>query len=317
MKILGRVGTDDLANVYLAETESGKYIEFVESIQPPIPREKKWVLIVSTLFGCPVGCTMCDAGTWYKGKLSENEIFEQIDYLVISRYPDRIIPAEKFKIQFARMGDPSFNKNVLEVLKKLPDRYSATGLLPSISTVAPNGTDYFFDQLIEIKNKYYSGGSFQMQFSIHSTDEKVRDSLIPINKWDFKKIADYGARFFRNGDQKIALNFALEEKSPIEINKLERYFNPDIFIIKLTPVNPTISAIENKLKDGLTKNIDRINSLVQYLKQKYDVIISIGELEENKIGSNCGQYVRNFLNNRTLITEEYQKKTYNYQVVNY
>ena len=71
MRIIGKTGREDIALVYLAETKEGKLVEFVESVQPPIPRDEKWVLIVSTLYGCPVGCLFCDAGGWYDGKLSK------------------------------------------------------------------------------------------------------------------------------------------------------------------------------------------------------------------------------------------------------
>jgi len=74
MKILASTGREDVAMVYMAEIEQGKLVEFVESVQPPLPREKKWVLIVSTLFGCPVKCLMCDAGSHYEGKLSREDI---------------------------------------------------------------------------------------------------------------------------------------------------------------------------------------------------------------------------------------------------
>ena len=66
MKILAKTGTEDVAIVYIAEMDNGRLVEFVESVQPPIPREKKWVLIVSTLYGCPVGCRFCDAGEYYE-----------------------------------------------------------------------------------------------------------------------------------------------------------------------------------------------------------------------------------------------------------
>jgi 23S rRNA (adenine2503-C2)-methyltransferase len=65
MRVLVSTGREDIAVVYVAELEPGKQVEFVESLQPPLPREKKWVLIVSTLFGCPVQCLMCDAGGRY------------------------------------------------------------------------------------------------------------------------------------------------------------------------------------------------------------------------------------------------------------
>ena len=51
MRIIAKTGKENIAMVYIAEMDNGKLIEFVESVQPPIPREKKWVLIVSTLYG--------------------------------------------------------------------------------------------------------------------------------------------------------------------------------------------------------------------------------------------------------------------------
>ena len=165
MKILAKTGTDEIAMVYMAEMDNGNLIEFVESVQPPISREKKWVLIVSILYGCPVGCRFCDAGEHYLVKLSKNEILSQIDFLIENRFPERKVPVEKFKIQFARMGDPAFNQNVLDVLEELPERYDAPGLLPTISTIAPGGTDTFFERLSDIKKTLYKD-MFQLQFSI-------------------------------------------------------------------------------------------------------------------------------------------------------
>ena len=72
-------GNDDLARVFVARTADGSPIEFVESIQPPYRREEKWVLIVSTLKGCPVGCPICDAGGDYRGKLTAEEILAQVE----------------------------------------------------------------------------------------------------------------------------------------------------------------------------------------------------------------------------------------------
>jgi len=297
MRVYSKSGKEDVASVYLAEMRPGKHVEFVESQQPPLPKSQKWVLIVSTLFGCPVGCGMCDAGGWYEGRLTKEEIFAQIDYLIAGSFPERIVPVKKFKIQFARMGEPAFNPAVLEVLREFPHRYEAPGFIPSISTIAPDGSDTFFNRLLDIKNEHYSNGHFQLQFSIHSTDTAVRDQLIPAKKWDLTKIADYGNRFFSPGDRKVTLNFALAADSPVSADVLSRYFDPRVFFIKITPVNPTINAVKNGI-DNLIKNEAEANESepVKSLRSKgYDVLVSIGELEENKIGSNCGQYVRKYL----------------------
>lgn len=315
MKVLGKTGEENLACVYLAETGTGEYIEFVESVQPPVARDEKWVLIVSTLYGCPVGCPICDAGGWYKGKLTAEEILGQIDFLVSVRYPDKNIPCKKFKIQFARMGDPALNRNVIEVLKELPGRFHAPGLMPCISTVAPNGADNFFEELIDMKNAMYPGGRFQMQFSIHSTDKISRDALIPINKWEFEKIADFGERFHTSGERKIALNFALAENAAVDVDVLRKYFDPEIFIVKLTPVNPTLSALSNGVRDRLLEsNRNYIDQLVSGLQKYYEVVVSIGELGENRIGSNCGQYVRKFMEKNPAGDKYNDLKAYQYKV---
>ena len=309
MEVIEEFGREDLAKVYVASMRNSKeyLVEFVESVQPPIPREKKWVLVVSTLFGCPVRCKMCDAGGDYRGKLTSEEILAEIDYMVRKRFPDGNIPIQKFKIQFARMGDPALNSEVLTVLERLPIIYDAPGLLPSISTVAPKNSEEFFKRLLEIKNRQYRKGRFQLQFSIHTTDSNKRDELIPISKFKFNEIADYGRRFYEVGDKKITLNFAMSKGYPVNVDIVRKYFDPDIFIIKLTPVNPTEKATCNELISEIDAyNPDSADQIVNdFRSQGFDVILSIGELEENKIGSNCGQFV--IRTNELLYQKRYQQ----------
>lgn len=307
MKVIAKTENENIATVYIAELENGGMLEFVESVQPPLPIEKKWVLIVSTLCGCPVDCTFCDAGGSYKRKLSEDEIFFQIDYLVNKRFPERVINTEKFKIQFARIGEPSFNPAVLDVLEKIPIKYKTKNFIPSISTIAPQGTEKFFERLLCIKQRLYEK-TFQLQFSLHTTDVKRRDEMIPVKKWAFENIAKYSEKFFQPGGKKITLNFALAEESPCDAEVLKKYFNPEIFIIKFTPLNPTFKAIKNGLVSYIKPDMEFYEVVEKIKEAGYETIISIGELEENKIGSNCGQYITNFRKTGTTQEESYSYK---------
>ncbi|MDY6912625.1 MAG: radical SAM protein, partial [Chloroflexota bacterium] len=69
------------------------------------------------------------------------------------------------------------------------------------------------------------------------------------------------------------------------------------------PINPTHKAIENKL----TSYINAYNGHHEYeiienlRKAGYEVILSIGEVEENRIGSNCGQFVMRHLKAKEMI----------------
>ncbi|MFZ5880545.1 MAG: radical SAM protein [Chloroflexota bacterium] len=307
MKILATTGNSDLATVYMADMGGGRLIEFVEACQPPYGRDQRWILMVSTLYGCPVKCLFCDAGGGYQGKPTAGEILAQVDYMVNEWFPNGVVTASKFKIQFARMGEPSLNMAVLDALEQLPNRYGTAGLMPSISTIAPLGTDAFFERLVDVKDRLYSGGRFQFQYSIHTTDAAQRAQLIPVRTWDFARMSAYGERFHKAGDRKITLNFALAENSPIAAEVLARYFDPSRYLIKLTPVNPTSRATQNKLgsfidpaRPGAAEAVTR-----PLMEAGYDVIVSIGEVEENEIGSNCGQYVLNYLESGVTVDGGY------------
>ncbi len=293
MKVISRTAEHDIASVFIAENEKGKRIEFVESTQPPLTIRQKWVLILSTLYGCPVDCKFCDAGGHYDGKLSAEEIFFQIDYLVKHRFPSGVPETDKFKVQFSRMGEPAFNKAVLDVLEQFPGKYAINNFVPSLSTIAPRGTQAFFERLISIKKKLYDQ-TFQLQFSLHSTDEEQRNELIPVKKWSFEAMAEYGRRFYSPGGKKITLNFALGNTNILDPEQLLGHFHPDLFLVKITPVNPTHKAKQNSIHSLVRPEVSDYPIIHELKNAGYDVILSIGEWEENRIGSNCGQYIRAF-----------------------
>ena len=62
MEVVAYTGDKDIAMVYIVEMGTDRLVECVEAVQPPTPRDKKWVLLISTMYGCPLGCKMCDAG---------------------------------------------------------------------------------------------------------------------------------------------------------------------------------------------------------------------------------------------------------------
>jgi len=291
MKVISKTQEHEIASVFIAENGDGRRIEFVESTQPPMDIHKKWVIIVSTLFGCPVDCKFCDAGGDYRGKLSAEEIFFQIDYLVKHRFPSGIPETEKFKIQFARMGEPAFNHAVLDVLEQFPEKYATDNFVASLSSIAPHGTDRFFDRLLDIKKSLYDQ-SFQLQFSLHSTDVEQRNKLIPVTKWSFGKMASYGKKFFSDEGKKITLNFAPGKDNILDPMVLKEFFDPDIFLLKITPVNPTFKARQNKIDSLIVREVKDYPVIDELKSAGYEVILSIGEWEENAIGSNCGQYIK-------------------------
>jgi 23S rRNA (adenine2503-C2)-methyltransferase len=191
------------------------------------------------------------------------------------------------------MGDPAMNPAVLEVLQELPARYDAPGLMPCISTIAPSGCEEFMEALADTKRSLYPDGRFQMQFSIHTTCETSRRRLVPASTWGFRKMASWGRRFRDRGDRKITLNFAPVRGFPLEPRALAEVFEPDDHMVKLTPVNPTAGALASGMLGVIDPGRPAEAQAVAdgFAAFGFETLVSIGELEENRIGSNCGMYV--------------------------
>jgi 23S rRNA (adenine2503-C2)-methyltransferase len=166
--------------------------------------------------------------------------------------------------------------------------------MPALSTIAPTGREEFFERLLDAGRGVY-GGRFQLQFSIHTTDPAKRDWLMPARKWSLGEIARYGERFHVVGGRKITLNFALAEGMPMDPAVLRRHFDPSKFLVKLTPVNPTCEASKSGIRSSIAGRGDPGLIIAQLKESGFEAILSIGELEENHIGSNCGQYIKRYL----------------------
>jgi len=292
-RVVEKRGRDGLAWVYRAQstTPPKDEIEFAEALTPPLPAEEKWVLVLSSFVGCPVKCAFCDAGLKPGRKLTADEILAQADILVLGRYPSRLVPVRKFKVQLARVGEPMLNSEALDALCGLPLRYDAPGLLPCVSTMAPCGSENLFEELLDLRSRVYAGREFQLQFSIHSTDEEFRHRLFGVPAWTLDEIARYGNRFHRPGTRKVTLNFALVEHSPLDPDVLSKIFSADHFAVKLTPLNPTQSGLRTGLRSAIDPNDPRpAEALAHQLRSLgFETIVSIGDPEENRFGSNCGQ----------------------------
>lgn len=315
-EIVEKVGSKDVAFVYLLKSkkDSNVLIECVESLDPPLPSSEKWVMTLSSQKGCSVGCVFCDACYYYKGNLSKEELFDQFNLLIGNHRDDDYLKSKKIKLHLARMGEPSFNDNVIDFLEETGKLYDKLNLIPSIATVAPKGREKWFEKLKKIKDEYFSEGRFQLQFSLNTTDEEQRKEIMPIKKLSFNEISKFGDFWLSEKDRLITLNFALSKDAHFKGETLANYFHPKKFLIKITPLNPSgKNKINNSLisYDGLIPlSLQREIDFLE--KRGFKVILSIGSIKEIEIGSNCGQiaylqtnkkypiYVKKFLLRETL-----------------
>ena len=294
-RLLASQGDPELALVHLLQwgDDPRARVETVDSIDPRYPRRDKSCIIISTQLGCAVGCLMCDASGAFHGNLTAAQILDQVRFVLAQR--PGLLETTKLKVHFARMGEPAHNAAaVLEALEALPEVLPAPGLMPALATVAPAGSQAFLTSLGHIKDRLYSGGRFQLQLSLNSTDPEVRARLMPTPQLPMDEVARLGGAFFHPGDRKVALNFALARGVPVDPDVLAASFSADRFMVKLTPVNPTERARTHGLDTVLSAGSpEAAQRLVGGLRGRgFDVVVSIGEPEEIRIGSNCGQLVR-------------------------
>lgn len=272
--------------------DDGHCVETVDGLDPPLARDAKWIINVSTQFGCPVGCPFCDAAGAYHGNCTAGEMLAQVRW-ALRRHPDQPARCAKLKVHFARMGEPALNDAVVQALDRLPAVARAPSLWACVATVGPRGRDGWFEALLVVKERRFRG-RFQLQFSIQSTDAAARARLIPVPHWTLDEVADFGARFHRDGDRKVVLNFALARGVPFEPDVLVRRFDPTRFAVKLTPVNPTARGAANgfgtRLRSGEDADLER--AIDELAARAFDVVVSVGDSREDRVGSNCGQAVR-------------------------
>ena len=284
-----------VADLYAAERRDDptRRVEFIDALDPGIPRERKWVGMVSTQFGCCVGCAMCDAGERrFRGNVPAEDILEQVRRILGAHPGTDPRAVAMFKLHFARMGEPTFNPGVLEAIETLALGGALPGLVPSVSTVAPDcpvSVD-FLERLYRLKERFFRKGRFQLQFSVHTTDPVQRRALIPIRTWSLERMGAFARRWVRPGDRKVTLNFVSSPSLLVDPQALARACSPDACLVKLTPTHPTRRGARNGLVDDWTEAPERVRERARdFTAAGFRVIVNAPWPEETAGGVSCGQ----------------------------
>jgi 23S rRNA (adenine2503-C2)-methyltransferase len=217
-----------------------------------LPLTEKWVITISTQYGCSMGCKFCDVPKVGLGvNASYLDLYNQIK-LALLLHPE-IESTKRLNVHYARMGEPTWNKNVINFtlnMRKELYRFIGRSLIhPVISTMLPkNNTNLysFLNDWMEIKNDYFRGDA-GLQLSINSTSNNERDIMFNYNSVSIEEVSDIGKMLDMPTGRKITLNFAVADYE-IDAIKLRDLFDPDKFIIKLTPMHKTKTALENDIQ---------------------------------------------------------------------
>lgn len=263
-----------------------------------MPLTEKWVVTISTQYGCSMNCKFCDVPKVGPGKnATYNDLIGQIE-TALSMHPE-ITATKRLNIHFARMGEPTWNQDVLQCardIRKAIRPYIGRSLVhPVVSTMLPKNNKNlipFLQDWIDIKNYDYRGDA-GLQFSINSTDDEQRDYLFSGNSLSLKEISEIGRLLPDPVGRKYALNFALADDTIIDADKLAELFSPHKFMVKITPLHKTDACEDNDLKtsggyDYFTPYKDKEQALI---KAGFDVIVFVPSYDEDNGLITCGNAI--------------------------
>ena len=258
-----------------------------------LPLEEKWVITISTQYGCSIGCNFCDVPKVGPGK---NATFKDLIKQVLTgiKLHPEIQFTKRLNIHFARMGEPTFNPNVLDATKWFKEHLDHEFKIhPVVSTMMPKHNEWlktFIHTWMRMKNRLLQGEA-GLQLSINSTSEEERNKMFRGNACSLEEISNIMEGIIPNG-RKITLNFAIAD---YEINPsiLLKYFNPQDYLIKLTPMHKTSTALENGIvtKGDYTQYYPYRDYEETLKNAGYDVLVFIASKEEDLGRITCGNAI--------------------------
>ena len=263
-----------------------------------LPLEEKWVITISTQYGCSMNCRFCDVPKVGKGLNATYDDLKNQVLSALSLHPE-VKATKRLNIHYARMGEPTWNKNVLDFTKdvrKIIRPIIGRSLVhPVISTMLPKDNKFLNEYLndwVEIKNDVFRGDA-GLQFSINTTDDKQREYLFSGNSHTLEEISKIGDMLDMPVGRKYALNFALGDDFNVDAEKLRDLFNPNKFMVKITPIHITNACKSNNIE---TKNGYFDYSPYRDIENKlkaagFDVLVFIPSVEEDTSRITCGNAI--------------------------
>ena len=276
----------------------------------PMPLTEKWVITISTQYGCSMGCKFCDVPKVGAGRNATlDDLCNQI-LTAIRQHPE-VKHTKRLNIHYARMGEPTWNYDVITNALRLHDivkPYIGDSLIhPVVSTMLPKHNrelEPFLWRWTEIVKNGAFNGDAGLQFSINSTDDKQREYLFSGNSHDLQHISAIGEMLPMPIGRKYALNFALADDSIIDGKRLRELFDPEKYMCKITPLHRTASCEQNHIAttDGY-ELFTPYKAVEEDLKANgFDVIVFVPSYDEDNGLITCG----NAILSGKLPTSEYE-----------
>ena len=254
----------------------------VESVLMRYP--DRATLCISSQAGCGMGCPFCATGqAGLTRNLSAAEITAQV--FAASRAMESGEMGEPMRLSnivFMGMGEPMANYNaVLRTIRNItastPDGFGISARSVTLSTVGlVSGIEKLIDEGIPVT----------LAVSLHTPDDELRDSLVPINtRWKVREVLVAADKYAAHTGRRYSIEYALIK----DINDhawradlLGRMLKGRDAHVNLIPLNPTPGS-----KWTASKPEDE-KKFVEVL-ESYGVPVTVRDTRGREIDGACGQ----------------------------
>lgn len=262
------------------------------------PLEEKMVVTMSTQFGCSMGCKFCDVPSVGKGlNIPLQGLVAQLESALAfsnCEYTNRL------NVHYARMGEPTFNQDVLEFSLKLRAYVNVFGVdaavvHPVVSTMMPKANTklvQFLKDWCLMKASVFRGDA-GLQLSINSTSDSQRGEMFSGSSLSLDEISYIGKMLPDPSGRKYCLNFAWADDFETDGRKLASMFDPEKFMVKITPIHATKRAKQFGISTTGGYEFYKPYEAVerQFVNAGFDTLVFIPSVEEDESGITCGNAI--------------------------
>ena len=235
---------------------------------------------VSSMIGCPVGCTFCATGSMgFIGNLTASEIVDQVLYIA------RLLKKENqtvTNIVFMGMGEPLLNLSAVEKAIAIFISPEKMGMSDRRITISTSGIT---NKLQELFQHEYKG---RLALSLHAPNQELREQIMPIaTKYPLPELLSEISSYAKRTNKRVSYEYILIDGINDTLScarQLVRIMDPKLSHINLIPYNPVAGVSYAR------SSLASIHAFAAVL-EKYHIQHTIRVTMGDDIKAACGQLV--------------------------
>jgi 23S rRNA (adenine2503-C2)-methyltransferase len=231
-------------------------------------------LCISTQVGCNMGCKFCESG---KLKKQRNlEVYEMLEQIILV---EEYLNIKLTHLVLMGIGEPFDNyDNVMKMISIL-NRPKGINLGSRHITISTCG---IVPKIIEFSTEPYQ---VNLAISLHASNDKLRDKLMPINKvYNLDKLIDSIKYYINNTNRRVTIEYIMLKgvndtvDNAKELVKLLKGMN---VYVNLIPYNETDSNFKRSSNENVMKFYD--------ILKKNKINVTVRKEFGGNLDAACGQ----------------------------